>query len=338
MSHHPRPTMNKLARNLVSGSSSLARTPKPLSRRAALVAVRHNSTDTPKPPAVAPSGQDHAAEYLKELNENSEFPDLMTPDILMDLHQSTTFAPSRHSPYQNKVVIRNDPSMFDALREQHDGAQPASERAGAGKRAGADERDETDPLQFLHLSPGQVNRLYRYPVLRRRVVQQTGKGKVARQHVVLVVGNQAGLMGVGEGKSAEPQRALRQALTEAVRNMDYVERFEDRTVWTETETKLGATRVVLRPRPVGFGLHCNPNIYHLLKAAGIKDASAKVWGSRNPLQVIKATVRLLSPGNAPLGMGNGLGGRGRRMEKGTGMRAQDDLERERGRKLVHLRT
>jgi len=336
-----RPTMYKLARSLFSSSSRLARIPKAPCRRAALFA-RYNSTNTPEPFGVtAHEDHDEEVDLLEEEEDEGEgedeagFPNLMVPDILMDLHESVTFPPSRHTPYQNKVIIRNDPSMFDALREQLGEASVSGENA-AEQRAESTKQDEANRINFLHLSPSEVHRLYRYAVIRRRVMQQTGKGKVARQQIVMVVGNQNGLMGVGQGKSDEPQRATRQALVDAVRNMDYIERFEDRTLWTELESKFSSTRVILRPRPVGFGLRCNPNIYHLLKAAGIKDASAKVWGSRNPMQVIKATLRMLSPGNAPLGMGNGLGGQGRRMEKGTGMRAQDDIERERGRKLVHL--
>ncbi|EIW78489.1 ribosomal protein S5 domain 2-like protein, partial [Coniophora puteana RWD-64-598 SS2] len=172
----------------------------------------------------------------------------------------------------------------------------------------------------------------------RRVTQQTGKGKIHRMYTLIVVGDGNGLVGFGEGKDEEAPRAAEKALAEAVRNMDYVERFEDRTIWTDMEAKLGGTRILLRPRPVGFGLQCNPNVHQVLKAAGIKDVSAKVWGSRTPLNVIKALFRMLHAGNAPLAMGDGVGGRGRRMEKGSGLRSKDAMERERGRRIVDLRT
>ncbi|OAX42429.1 ribosomal protein S5 domain 2-like protein [Rhizopogon vinicolor AM-OR11-026] len=120
--------------------------------------------------------------------------------------------------------------------------------------------------------------------------------------------------------------------------MDSVERFEKRTLWTDMETKLGSTHIILRPRPVGFGLRCNPNVHQVLKAAGIKDASAKVWGSRNPLNVIKALFRVLQGGNAPLSMGDGFGGKAKKLDKGSGLRNKSAVERDRGRKLVDLRT
>jgi small subunit ribosomal protein S5 len=170
------------------------------------------------------------------------------------------------------------------------------------------------------------------------VTQQTGKGKIHRRGVLVVVGNGDGLVGYGEAKHDDAARATNRAFAMAVRNMDYVDRFEGRTIWTEMSSKLGATRIILRPRPVGFGLHCNPNIHQVLKAAGVKDISAKVWGSRNPLNVIKLLFRMLHAGNAPLAMGNGIGGPGRKLDKGSGVRGKQEIERERGRKLLNLRT
>ncbi|KAH7923442.1 ribosomal protein S5 domain 2-like protein [Leucogyrophana mollusca] len=201
-----------------------------------------------------------------------------------------------------------------------------------------DEDDELSPLAHLPLRKIELNQLYKFPLLTRRITQQTGKGKIHRMYALVVVGNGDGLVGYGEGKDEEVPRATEKAFAQAVRNMDYVERFEKRTLWTEMDSKLGATRIILRPRPVGFGLHCNPNVHQVLKAAGIKDASAKVWGSRNPLSVIKALFRMLQAGNAPLAMGDGIGGRARRLDKGSGLRSKDAVERERGRKLVDLRT
>ncbi|KAI5988010.1 hypothetical protein PISMIDRAFT_95764 [Pisolithus microcarpus 441] len=187
-------------------------------------------------------------------------------------------------------------------------------------------------------SPQELRNLHVYPLIVRRVTQQTGKGKIHSMYVLVVVGNGDGLVGYGEAKDDEMPVARDKAYAKALRNLDYVERFESRTLWTDVEAKFGATRIILRPRPVGFGLHCNPNVHQVLKAAGIKDASAKVWGSRNPLSVIKTLFRMLHAGNAPIAMGDGVGGGARRLDKGSGLRGKDAVERDRGRKLVDLRT
>lgn len=196
--------------------------------------------------------------------------------------------------------------------------------------------EEASPSRYL--SEDEIRKLHIYPLLTRFVTQQTGKGKVSRAAYLVVVGNGDGLVGFGEAKGHDRSEVMRKAQENAIRNMDLVERFEQRTLWTEMDAKLGATRIILRPRPVGFGLAVNPYIHQVFKAAGIKDASAKVWGSRNPYQVIRLLVQMLHPGSAPLQMGNGIGGSARRLESGKGMRGKDDIQRERGRRLVNLYT
>ncbi|KAF9010245.1 ribosomal protein S5 domain 2-like protein [Cyathus striatus] len=175
-------------------------------------------------------------------------------------------------------------------------------------------------------------------LLKRRVTQQTGKGKKHRYATMVLIGNRNGIVGIGEAKHEDSAIATNAAKLDAVKRLDWVERFEDRTVWTNMETKLGGTRILMRPRPLGFGLRCNPHIHEILRAAGIKDVSAKVWGSRNPLNVIKATLRMLQAGHMPVNMGDGLGGRGRKMSKGSGIMPLDNMERARGRKLLPLMT
>jgi len=242
------------------------------------------------------------------------------------------------------VVVRNDPPLFAAdTAEAKDGSVEATQEGAEEEDEGGllegeqgEEDDEHAPI--LPLSRRELEKLHRFPLIRRRVTQQTGKGKIHRHATLVVVGNGNGLVGYGEAKHDDPSRASGRAFAIAVRNMDYVDRFEGRTIWTEMSSKLGATRIILRPRPVGFGLHCNPNVHQVLKAAGIKDISAKVWGSRNPLNVIKLLFRMLHAGNAPLAMGNGIGGPGRKLDKGSGVRGKQEIERERGRKLINLRT
>jgi len=151
------------------------------------------------------------------------------------------------------------------------------------------------------------------------------------------VGNGNGLVGYGQATDEDSPRALAKASAKAIRSMDTVALFEKRTIPTDMETKFGSTRIIMRPRPVGFGLRCNPNLHQVLKAAGIKDISAKVWGSRNPVAVIKAAFRMLWAGHAPVSMGDGVGGKGRKLDKGEGVRSVWDVERERGRKMIGLR-
>ncbi len=78
-------------------------------------------------------------------------------------------------------------------------------------------------------------------------------------------------------------------------------------------------------------------IHSLARAAGIADLSASLRGSTNPLNVVKAACQILWSGHNPNGLGDGLGGRGRRNDKGRGMPDAREIELARGRKLREVR-
>lgn len=250
----------------------------------------------------------------------------MQPDVLYDSAHTRYFR-GRRSRHMTKVNLLNDPTYMAVDKELND---MLKERGNEGVYEELD--SNVLSKKHRHLAT------HKYHLVTRRVTQQTGKGRRHRMSDLVVVGNGDGLVGYGEGKHEELAHARRLAENEALRSMDAVERFEGRTIWTDMSIKFGATRILMRPRPVGFGLHCNPHIHQVLKAAGIKDVSAKVWGSRNPMNVIKATCMMIQAGNAPLSMGDGVGGKGRRLDVGEGMRSKEAVERERGRKLVDGRT
>lgn len=270
---------------------------------------------------VEVEGED-ADDFVAEM----EFPDLMQRDPLLDNFEMQEFPGEQGgrgtSPYTNRIIIRNDSppdpdaDQFESMKEHE---------------------HEMNQMKLVPMSPGLRKEMHVYRLLVRHTTQQTSKGKINRESIVVIIGNGNGLLGYGQGKHYEYQVADRKAIAMAYRNLDYVDRFENRTFWTELESKFGGTRIIMRPRPVGFGLRCNPNVHQILKAAGIKDASVKVVGSRTAFNVIMCTLRMLLPGAAPLGMGDGIGGKGQRMLSGRGMRAAGDIERERGRKVVGLR-
>ena len=58
--------------------------------------------------------------------------------------------------------------------------------------------------------------------------------------------------------------------------------------------RLGGTRVLLRPASAGTGLIVGGGMRPVLEAAGIRDAVGKSLGSKNRLNVVKATLDALS--------------------------------------------
>ncbi|KIP12082.1 hypothetical protein PHLGIDRAFT_17724 [Phlebiopsis gigantea 11061_1 CR5-6] len=297
-----------------------------------VTSIRCNSSLPPTPTDISSSAHEFESDLLEEVEEDFEeeaevqetfrWPNLMERDPILDDVEITNFGTSKQSPYSNSVTWRNKEDPKDADRESNSQFP--------------EDRDDAKPYLLSTTRPSLIS--HRYVLVRKRVTQQTGKGKMHSQAILVVVGNGNGL--VGYGYTTHPTDlayAISKATEEAIRSMDRVDRFENRTVWSEMESKFSSTRIILRPRPVGFGLRCNPYIHQICKAAGIKDISAKVWGSKRPTQVIHCAIRMLQGGNAPLAMGNGFGGPGKRTAAGVGMRGAADIERERGRRIVPLR-
>ncbi|KAF8310955.1 hypothetical protein DL93DRAFT_2083885 [Clavulina sp. PMI_390] len=265
---------------------------------------------------------------LPQVSHLTEFPDFSKPDPVLDTKAVTHVPASPKHPY-SATVIEYSPYFGASLQKKSSsGDSPAPE-------ATTPRSDFEQQEARLPYSPQFIKNLHRYPLIVKRVVNQTPKGRIGSFYALVVVGNGNGVMGIGEGKDKESgQDAQAKAYREAIKDLDTVARFEDRTIFTETHMKLGATQIRMWPRPAGFGLAVNPYIHQICKAAGIHDLSAKVIGSRNGMQVAKATMMMLHGGNAPIGFGNGVGGKGRRLDAKEGIRPKEVVERERGRKLI----
>lgn len=88
-------------------------------------------------------------------------------------------------------------------------------------------------------------------LVQHRVVNQTRLGKIPSIYVLAVAGNGRGLLGIGEGKSAEGPAAMLQARNNAIRNMQPIPRYEERTIFGDVRIKVGAVELELMTRPPG---------------------------------------------------------------------------------------
>ncbi|KAI9636975.1 uncharacterized protein MKK02DRAFT_45683 [Dioszegia hungarica] len=210
------------------------------------------------------------------------------------------------------------------------------------ERLGGNEAAEREKLLMAAtgLSGPEIRGLRRYTVRVGRVTQMTKKGKMPSFTALVVVGSPTrGLVGIGYGRGATNLKAMDQGFHKAVLSMDYVTRYENRTLWGEGRdltNKWGATKVLLRARPPGFGLMVPPALHRVFTACGIRDASATIEGSRNSVEVVKCVMQMLHGGANPPGFGSGLSGKGRREDKGLGIRSKEEIERERGRYGVDI--
>ena len=127
-----------------------------------------------------------------------------------------------------------------------------TEITGTSNDLGEDEGARLLRLQQQSgLTETQIRRIRVKSLVRRRVVNQTRLGKIASQYFLTIAGNQNGMLGIGEGKSAEVVDARRQATMAAIRNMKPIPRYENRTIYGEVETKVGAVQLKLTSRPPG---------------------------------------------------------------------------------------
>lgn len=88
-------------------------------------------------------------------------------------------------------------------------------------------------------------------IVTRYVSNQTRLGKIRSASVLAIAGNKDGRLGIGEAKSVAPETASRKAKLLAIKNMQPVRRYENRTIYGNVQGKVGATIVNLYARPPG---------------------------------------------------------------------------------------
>ncbi len=109
---------------------------------------------------------------------------------------------------------------------------------------------------------------------------------------VVVVGDREGRVGYGFGKANEVSEAIRKAGEAARREMMLVTMY-GRTIPHEVIGIADGGRVLLKPAPEGSGVICGGGMRPVLEAAGVRDVVGKSLGSKNRLNVVKATIAAL---------------------------------------------
>lgn len=132
-----------------------------------------------------------------------------------------------------------------------------------------------------------------------RVVKTTKGGRAFSFSALVVVGNEAGVVGHGLGKAKEVQEAITKGIEDAKKNLIKVPVMHG-TIPHDQLTKEGAAKVLIRPAAHGTGVIAGGSMRAVLEAAGITDVLAKNLGSANPQNVVKATVKALASLREPV--------------------------------------
>ena len=125
-----------------------------------------------------------------------------------------------------------------------------------------------------------------------RVAKVVKGGRTFRFSAVVVVGDEQGHIGVGNGKAAEVPDAIKKAIEEAKKNLITVP-IVGTTIPHEYVGKFGSANVMLKPGAVGTGVIAGGSVRPVLELAGYKDIKTKVIGTNNPRNVVYATIDAL---------------------------------------------
>ena len=126
----------------------------------------------------------------------------------------------------------------------------------------------------------------RIPV--RITAKVTASGRRFRMSLMVAVGNEDGIVGVGRGKSDETRRAYEKAVRRAKLNIFKVWRGcgswececgEPHSIPYKTYGRCGSVKVILYPAPKGVGLVCDDESKKIFRLAGIKDIWVKTFGN-----------------------------------------------------------
>ncbi|TPX42621.1 hypothetical protein SeMB42_g05055 [Synchytrium endobioticum] len=133
----------------------------------------------------------------------------------------------------------------------------------------------------------------------RKIARTTSGGKARQTWVMVVVGNNNGIAGLGTGRALDSGAAIQKAERNAKKNLVSFDRYDGRTVFSNQEHKYQATHLRIWPLPPGSGVIASPHIHEICRCVGIHDIAVKTRGSRNPMNVCKAMFDALAHQKTP---------------------------------------
>lgn len=126
-----------------------------------------------------------------------------------------------------------------------------------------------------------------------RCTKVTKGGRTFSFSSIVIIGDKNGHIGYGFGKATEIVNAKFKALIKAKKNVLKIPLRKGRTLHHDLYYKYCSSKIILKPAYPGKGVIANGIIRSICNALGIKDVIAKSFGSNNPHNLVKATIKAL---------------------------------------------
>ncbi len=125
-----------------------------------------------------------------------------------------------------------------------------------------------------------------------RVTRVMAGGKRMRFRACVIIGDRKGRIGYAVAKGADVSLAVSKAVNKAKKNVLKVTLHKE-TIPHGVEIKFKAARLLLKPAPLGTGIKAGGAVRSVLELAGIPNIVAKIKGSNNKINNVKATFAAL---------------------------------------------
>ena len=123
-----------------------------------------------------------------------------------------------------------------------------------------------------------------------RVTKVVKGGRTFRFAALVIVGDENGHVGAGLGKANEIPEAIRKGKEDAKKNMIFLEKNENDSLYHDIIGRFGAAQVLMRQAPEGTGVIAGGAMRAVLELAGVRNIVTKSIGSNNKHNVVKATL------------------------------------------------
>ena len=181
------------------------------------------------------------------------------------------------------------------------GSKGSEEVGDPQQRSGAKKAGRVDSSALLKLDSDdqdleQRAREKKWPhkiISIRRTAKITKAGVLNSFSAFLIVGNRAGLIGHGKGKSNDAKKAVERAYTNAMSNLIAIELFDGHTIPHDVEHRFKKTKVNLYSGKQGTGVIANELVSTICNLAGIQNLTAKVHGVHHKRNTVRAVFEAL---------------------------------------------